>query len=200
MIFQRWISQLEGKELKILDVGGRYQPYRPLFENRVAQYIACDIVKTELVDVVANGELLPFAVNTFDVVIATQVFEYISRPHAAAEQIHAALKAGGTLLMSAVAVAPRFGDEEYWRFTPRGIRSILSAFNNVEIVPETSSIGGLLRIANVAMHNFAHFALVRSLHEVTVCPCLNLFGLALERLKLTRNDQFTPNFSVLAIK
>ncbi len=186
--------------MKILDVGGRYQPYRPLFGNHVARYVACDTLKTEFVDVVANGELLPFAANTFDVVIATQVLEYISRPRAAAEQIHAVLKPGGSLLMSAVAMAPRFGDEEYWRFTPRGIRSILSAFNNVQIVAETSSIGGLFRTANLATHTFAHFGILRKLHELTICPCLNFFGMALENLKLTRNDQFTPNYSVLAIK
>lgn len=200
IIFQRWIGRLGGRDLKILDVGGRYQPYRPLFGNHIAQYVACDILKTEFVDVVANGELLPFAANTFDVAIATQVLEYISLPHAAAEQIHTVLKPGGSLLMSAVAMAPRFGDEEYWRFTPHGIRSMLSAFNNVQIIAETSSIGGLCRTLNLATHTFAHFGILRKLHEFTVCPCLNLLGMAIENLKLTRNDQFTPNYSVLAIK
>jgi hypothetical protein len=29
---------------------------------------------------------------------------------------------------------------------------------------------------------------------------LNLIGLALEELRITGNDQFTPNYSVLAVK
>ncbi len=199
-IFQRWIGQFDERKLSILDIGGRYQPYRPLFAGRIGKYVACDILQTEVVDVVSSGEALPFAVDAFDVVIATQVFEYFRQPHRAAAEIHTALKPGGALLMSVASVAPRFVDEECWRFTPAGIRATLSLFSRVEIIPETSSLGGLLRTANVGLHTFAHNRLLRKLHEVTVCPCLNLLGMALENLRLTRNDQFTPNYSVLAIK
>ena len=76
VVFETWISRISGNALKILDIGGRYQPYRRLFGDRVDRYIACDILHTELVNVVASGESLPFAPDSFDVVIATQVFEY----------------------------------------------------------------------------------------------------------------------------
>jgi hypothetical protein len=114
--------------------------------------------------------------------------------------MHRVLKPEGALLMSVAACAPRFVDEERWRYLPRGIRSVLSSFSKVTITPETSSLGGLLRTLNVAMLNFAYFRLLRKCLEVTLCPCLNLAGLALENTKLTANDQFTPNYSVLAIK
>ena len=199
-IFQGWIAQFDEKKLSILDVGGRYQPYRPLFAGRVEQYVACDILQTDAVDVVGSGEALPFVANTFDVAIATQVFEYFREPHRAAAEIHAALKPGGTLLMSVASVAPRFVDEECWRFTPAGIRATLSLFSRIEIVPETLSLGGLLRTANLGGHTFARNRFLRKLHELTACPCLNLLGMVLENLKLTRNDQFAPNYSVLAVK
>src|SRR5690348_970223 len=67
IIFQRWIDSIAGNTLRILDIGGRYQPYRSLFGSRIGRYIACDILTTDLVDVIANGEALPFAPNTFDV-------------------------------------------------------------------------------------------------------------------------------------
>jgi SAM-dependent methyltransferase len=200
IIFKKWIHQLGKKGLRILDVGGRYQPYRPLFEDRIAQYIAVDVRHTGLVDVVGNCEYLPFAANTFDLVIATQVFDYFLRPHLAAEHIHRALRAGGTMLMSVAAFAPRFSDEEHWRLTPAGIRSTLSLFKRVEIVPETSSIGGLVRTLNVGLHSYTHFRPVRKAFELTICPLLNGLGLGLERLKLSKNDLFTPNYSVLAQK
>jgi len=199
-IFQRWISQLENKRLTILDIGGRYQPYRPLFAGRDLQYVACDILRTDAVDVVGSGESLPFAENAFDVAIATQVFEYFRQPHRAAAEIHATLKPGGALLMSVASFAPRFVDEECWRFTPAGIRATLSLFSHVEIIPETSSLGGLLRAANLGLHTLARYGFLQTVHEFTVCPCLNLLGTALENMKLTRNDQFTPNYCVLAIK
>src|SRR6476660_7774647 len=71
VIFQRWIASLAGESLSVLDVGGRYQPYRPLFGKRTRNYTACDIVRTELVNVVGSGEYLPFASEIFDVAIAT---------------------------------------------------------------------------------------------------------------------------------
>ena len=199
LIFKKWIDQLN-TNLAILDVGGRYQPYRPLFSDKTSRYLACDILQTELVDVIGRGELLPFAANTFDVVVATQVFEYFSDPHNAARQIHAVLKSGGCLMMSVAATAPRFVDDECWRFTPSGIRKILSSFSQVVIVPELSSIGGVVRTLNLAINTFARNKLLRALASVTVCPLLNLIGGALEALHLTTNDQFTPNYSVLAVK
>ncbi len=151
-------------------------------------------------DVVGSGDALPFAANTFDVAIVTQVLEYFANPGDAGAHIYSALKPGGKLLASVASFAPRFVDEECWRFTPRGIRESLSLFKKVEIVPETLSLGGLVRTLNLAMHTYAHFQAVRKIHEWTFCPLLNGLGLWLERLKLTNNDQFTPNYSVLAEK
>ena len=198
-IFEKWIDHLPAN-LAILDVGGRYQPYRPLFSEKARRYLACDILQTELVDVIGQGELLPFAPNTFDVVVATQVFEYFSNPHNAADQVHAVLKPRGCLMMSVAATAPRFVDDECWRFTPKGIRQVLSSFSSVIIVPELSSIGGVTRTLNLAINTFSRNKVLRSLASVTVCPLLNLIGAGLEALHITNNDQFTPNYSVLAIK
>lgn len=200
MIFRNWLQGLNRQNLTILDVGGRYQPYRPLFEERIARYVALDVLKTELVDVVGTGDLLPFAAETFDLVIATQVFEYFPEPYRAAEQMHSVLKPGGILLMSVAAVAPRFVDQEHWRFTPSGILSTLSSFRKIEVIPETYSGGGLIRTLNVFMHSLAHFGLLRRLTELSLCPLLNLVGLGVEGMKLTKNEQFTPNYSVLALK
>jgi SAM-dependent methyltransferase len=116
MIFDNWINRLAGDALKILDIGGRYQPYRRLFGDRVARYIACDILSSDLVDVMASGECLPFAADTFDVVISTQVFEYFQNPAKAGAEVYRVLKPGGVLLMSVASLAPRFVDEECWRF------------------------------------------------------------------------------------
>jgi len=150
--------------------------------------------------VVASGESLPFAENTFDVVISTQVFEYFGQPVEASAQVHRVLKPGGVLLMSVAAFAPRFVDEECWRFTPGGIRATLSQFSELDIVPETSSVGGLLRASNLWLHWLVRFSWARKPHGVTICPCLNLLALGLESAHLTNNEQFTANYSVLAKK
>jgi hypothetical protein len=103
-------------------------------------------------------------------------------------------------MMSVASLAPRFVDEECWRFTRGGIRATLSFFSSVEIIPETTSIAGLLRLLNLGLHSFTYYAPIRKLYELTICPCLNLIGLAVESAKLTSNDQFAANYSVLARK
>src|SRR5215467_3009633 len=67
--------------LTVLDIGGRYQPYRPLLEGKFKKYFALDVARTEFVSAVGSGEDIPFKSESFDVVIATGVFEYFRQPH-----------------------------------------------------------------------------------------------------------------------
>ena len=199
-IFSKWAQQLGRTNLTVLDIGGRYQPYRSLLGAGVTRYVAIDLIKTELVNVVANGEALPFVPKTFDVVIATQVLEYFREPSVAIKQIHAVLKPGGVLLASVAACAPRFVDEELWRFTGPGLRTLLSDFAKVEIVPELSSVGSVIRTMNLALDTFVRYKGARWVYRRTACPVLNVLGLAVEKLHLTSNDQFTANYSILAVR
>lgn len=199
LLFNEWFRTLPNN-LVVLDVGGRYQPYRPLLEGKIKRYVALDVEKTELVDVIGSGEAIPFADATFDLVIATVVFEYFEKPHQAAEEIRRILRPGSTLLVSVGAVAPRFVDEECWRFLPRGLRSVFSGFSSVTVVPEVRSPAGFCRFLNLTLHDFLKLRVLKVAYELTLCPVLNLLGLALEKAHLTNNDQWTGNYSVLAVK
>lgn len=199
-LIRQWIERLPLAGLVVLDVGGRYQPYRPLLQSRAKQYVALDILATELVDVVARGQQLPFAPNTFDVVIATGVFEYFPEPLVASREIHSVLKPGGLLIMSVGAVSPRFVSEEHWRYLRAGLEWTLSPFSQVEIVPETFTLGGLCRVVNAGLNICAKYEWVRQTFRLTLFPLINLVGLALEGLKLSTNDQLAGNYSALARK
>src|SRR5882672_8203040 len=131
LIFTEWIKRLPAQDLRVLDVGGRYQPYRPLLDGRVNRYFAVDVLKTPLVDAVSKGQELPFRDDTFDLVLATGVFEYFPEPKVAAEQIRRVLKPGGCLMMSVAAICPRAVDEEHWHYLPAGLRHTLSSFSKV---------------------------------------------------------------------
>lgn len=198
--FAAWAHQFQGEPLTILDIGGRYQPYRPLFDGSIKHYFALDLIQTEFVNVVADAEAIPFPPATFDLVIATQVFEYLRDPVATAKQIHAVLNPGGVLLASFAACTPRFVDDELWRFTGSGLRLLMQPFQTVEIVPELHSVAGLIRTVNLGLDTFVRYEIARRAYRLTVCPVLNLVGLSLEALKLTANDQFTTNYSVRAEK
>jgi SAM-dependent methyltransferase len=200
LIFSRWLKRFEGKNLMVLDIGGRYQPYRPLLVGRIDRYIAIDLIKTPLVTVVANGEALPFRPESFDMVIATQVMEYFREPVPAVRQIHAVLKPGGVLLASVAACTPRVVEEELWRFMRPGLLTMLAPFAQVEIAPELYSASSVLRTINLALNSFVRYEAVRAVSRRTVCPIINILGLAFEGLRVTSNDQFTANYSVFAVK
>jgi len=194
------VAEIPGDQLCVLDVGGRHQPYRPLLEGRIARYVGLDIQQTELVDVIASGEALPFAKGSFDVVIATQVFDYFAEPGRAGEQILSVLKPGGVLLASFPACTPRCAEEERWRFTTTAIRSVLGGFRQIEVVPEIFSLGGMARTMNQALDTFVRYESLRYIYRRTICPLINIKGMALEALKLSTNDQFTTNYSVRAVR
>src|SRR5215813_9845320 len=135
LILNDWLNSVPGDQLTVLDIGGRYQPYRSLLKDRVKRYMAIDILKTPFVDVIGRGEQLPFANDSFDLVIATGVFEYFPEPRAAAEEIRRVLNQNGTLVMSVASVFPRVVDEEHWHYQPAGLRYAFEKFKKIEIVP-----------------------------------------------------------------
>lgn len=199
LIFASYIPTLPNN-LTVLDIGGRLQPYRSLLEGRIAKYVALDVQSTEFVNVIGSGDQIPFRDATFDLVIATEVFPYIRYPEQAAAEIHRALKPGGSALVSVAAVAPRFGDEEYWRFLPRGLRAVFGSFSHVTITPEVSSLGGFCRLMNLGFHDLLRLGALKTMYEWTACPIINLLGLVLERARLSSNDQWTGNYNVIVVK
>ncbi len=198
-LFTNWVTRLDGSALRILDVGGRIQPYRSLFDGRVRSYYALDAVAGPSLSVVSRAEDLPLATGEFDVVLCTQVLEYVPSPQKVVDEMRRVLRPGGYLFLSVPAVFPRDSDPEYWRFLPSSLRLLLRDFSEVEIAAEGSTISGLLRTLNVSMILFTP-GIVRSILRYTVTPSLNALAVLLEGLARTDNDQLTANFSALARK
>src|SRR5580700_6496356 len=148
-IFDRWLAQLPAGELDVLDVGGQIQPYRALIANRLRRYLAVDLRVTPLVNVVARAEQLPLGDARFDLVICTQVLEYVAQPSSVFGEIHRVLRPGGALLLSVPSACPMDAEQECWRFLPQGLRRLLAGFTGVEIVAEGGSVVGFFRTMNV---------------------------------------------------
>ena len=199
-ILQSWLSRLPSQNLRVLDVGGRIQPYRSLLEGRLGGYYALDIQTTEFVNIVGRGEQMPLAAGEFDFVICTQVLEYVGDPSQIIAEICRVLKPGGQLFLTAPSVFPRDSDFDSWRFLPNSLRMLLVGFRQVEIVPEGSSISGLFRSICVCLVQFARPLLLGSLLRFTVVPFLNIAAAAMEWLLPNFNDCFTANYSVWARK
>jgi SAM-dependent methyltransferase len=198
-LFLRWTSSLPASGLRVLDIGGRLQPYRPLLGTRVARYLALDPHRSPLVNVIATGERMPFPDNSFDLVICTQVLEYIPSPPRLIEEAHRVLKPGAHLFLSAPAVFPRDSEQDLWRFTSAGLAALLSAFGEVTIEPEGSTIVGIGR--TLAFHTtLAKPAFMRRLLGLTVVPVINLGTVTIDAVLATSNDSFAVNYSAFAQK
>jgi SAM-dependent methyltransferase len=70
--------------------------------------------------------------GTFDVVICEQVIEHVIDPWKAAANLRGLCKAGGHVIVSTpflvrVHELPMYGMRDYWRFTPRGLRTLIES-------------------------------------------------------------------------
>jgi SAM-dependent methyltransferase len=197
-LLSKWLKDLHTEGLRVLDVGGRIQPYRPLIEDRLDRYVAIDPILEGLVDVVAVGENLPFPNDSFDVVICTQVLSYVSDPFRVVNEFHRVLKPEGSLLVSVPSFFPKHHDER-WRILPDGLRILLSGFSIVEVASEGHSAAGLCRTINHIVENLFVNRMARNLLSIFVIPFFNVTGMCLDRLS-RGNDHFTANISARAKK
>jgi SAM-dependent methyltransferase len=195
----KWLESIPDVRLKVLDVGGRIQPYRPLMEHRLQEYIAVDPQCEGLVDVVAFGEDMPFDNESFDVVLCTQSLGYASDPFQFIREIHRVLRPNGRLFLSVPAMFPCHHDER-WRILPDGLELLLADFSHFDIVPEGGSVAGVCRLANSCLHlAFSKNHFVWRVLANSVVPLLNAIGLKLDRFS-RGNHQLTTNYSAMARK
>jgi SAM-dependent methyltransferase len=199
-IFRQWLAGLEAGELDVLDVGGRTQPYRPFLKGRLRRYVAIDLRHTPLVDIVACGEQIPLATEQFDLVICTQVLQYVAEPAVVIAELHRVLKPGGHLILSVPAIFPRESDEDRWRFQPRSLKDLLHVFDGVQVVAEGSSISGFFRTVCICITMLVRPQILSQLLQFTFIPVLNLTAKSLEFVLAASNDEFAANFSAIARK
>lgn len=107
----------------------------------------------------------------YDVVICEQVLEHVVDPIRAAENLRGLCAAGGHVIVSTpflirVHELPLYGLADYWRFTPRGLRTLLE--HGGLVVDQVGSWGNRSCIAG----NFDHWPAHRRRHSLRDEPNL----------------------------
>jgi SAM-dependent methyltransferase len=198
-LFSEWLQKLPEGPLRVLDVGGRIQPYRALLKGREGSYIAVDPQVTGLVNVVAVGENLPLKDESVDLVLCTGMLCYAKDPVRVIAEIRRVLIPGGTLLLGVPAMHPYHAENDRWRFFPDGLRILLSGFSHVEIRPEGHSVSGFCSILTIWLDLFTEkWALRKAVKEVLI-PTLNRIGEHCDRW-CGSNISLTTSFSAFAQK
>ena len=98
----------------------------------------------------------------------------------AIKQIHSVLKPGGVLLASVASCAPRFVEEERWRFTRPGLNTffrICESGDNSRAVQRRECRSD----HESALDTFVRYEKARWVYRRTACPLLNILVLRLKK-------------------
>lgn len=116
----QYIELLDPRRLTAAEISGDTHAHRPWREYSALMYPGFDLCA-------------PLAIGRrFDVVICEQVLEHVVDPCAAAENLRGLCTAGGHVIVSTpflikVHELALFLMRDYWRFTPRGLETLLES-------------------------------------------------------------------------
>jgi SAM-dependent methyltransferase len=173
-------SRIPGDQLRVLDLGCGRKPYAPVFVGRCRRYLGVDVEMGSAADVLAVGEHLPFAGASFDVVLCTQVLEHDPEPQRTVDEARRVLAKGGTLILSTHGVWFKHGDADYWRWTDAGLRRVMAAFEQVDVLNCGGQYSALFQLLNL-------YADPLPVGRRFLYLANNLLGIALDRILPAQN-------------
>ncbi len=133
----------------ILEIGGGSvkgnHSYTDLFPNRHT----FDIDPKREPDTIGDAHELPFEDSSFEFILCTEVLEHLHSPQKAIDEMYRILKPKGTLILTTRFIYPLHDvPYDYYRYTKYGLVYLFTAWNDIEIIPETdsfSAIGALIQ-------------------------------------------------------
>jgi len=198
----RILPKLEGA---ILDAGCGTKPYRNQ-ATRANLYVGIDASPGARADVrtPANGTW-PFADNSFDAVLCTQVLEYVDLSQTVGE-ICRVLKPGGTTVVTAPFLHPHEPGHDCRRFTTTGLRELFQEKFEILQVRAQGGAGSVLGLFllgwfNSQMNFHAWTRLLKGVCFplwIPFCLVVNGLGHFLDRIDAT--GTYYPNVLLIARK
>ena len=102
---------------------------------RVAGMVNLDVYPGDAVDVVYDGDEIPFRDATFDVIISQEVFEHIADPQAALDEVARVAKPGAQFFLQLRFIIGFLSPPgDYWRFTSRGIQIFVESTGKFRVI------------------------------------------------------------------
>lgn len=134
--------ELDYATLRVLDIGSSIGSYDKRAEfrgaraglTRAERYVSLDISAAARPHVVADAHSLPFADESFDVVLANNVIEHLSDPADGVSEMRRVLAPNGQLLYTIPFLYPvHEAPHDYTRFTRYGLERLFRDFSAVQI-------------------------------------------------------------------
>ncbi len=144
----------------VLVLGAGHDPYRSYLSS------ASDVITTDisdeygLIDQIADAHNLPFDDAVFDCVVANEVFEHLTDPVKACDELFRVLKPGGRAVISIPFMFHVHGDPfDFTRFTGNGLHRLFREFSSVSIEEMGARIHVISDILTTAYKPLALFRL-----------------------------------------
>ncbi len=130
---------------RLLDLGAGTKPYELLYRDFFSDCTSVDVPQsphdTSSVDVMASADDLPFAAESFDCVLATEVLEHCPDPAAVVREIARVLRPGGRAFVTTPFLVPLHEMPwDFYRYTPSALRHLAETFGlSVETIKPRGS-------------------------------------------------------------
>jgi SAM-dependent methyltransferase len=182
---------------KVLDIGGRLTSRRGRFVppvHRVSSWVIINLDSTEGAHVLGGLPHLPFSMSSFNVVICTEVLEYVGDVEAAVEDIARVLDPNGVAFISVPFLHRSHGDKAYdkRRFTRNYLEDLFAIhFHDLRI----EAMGGLAAVIfDLFWSRFKHIRCLRPFlrfvgrmiaqrHDYSVEDCTGFFIVATKPIR-----------------
>lgn len=136
---------------RLLDSGCGNQPFRDWYAPLVDEIICLDAAPLPGVDVIGFADQLPFADQSFDTLLVTEVLEHVGDAELAVAEIRRVLRPGGHAIITIPYLYPTHeAPYDFRRFTHFGLRGILER-HDLEVVTIDAKGGGVLLVAHLVV-------------------------------------------------
>jgi SAM-dependent methyltransferase len=189
-IYRDLRKHLAGFSGRLLDIGCGNSPFRHLLDPTISKYQGIDVERASSFGyrnpqtIYYDGKVIPFADQSFDAFLCTEVLEHVLDPSELIGEMHRVLKPGGLGIIT-IPWSARFHYQpfDYHRYTPSALEAIFQPFASQKISSRGTDISSIaskiavgyirniLRIKPSNMKNFL-FTPFRVLNVVLVTPIL----------------------------
>lgn len=125
----------------LLDFGGGSKPYQNLFVKS-QNYFSIEVLSNKenlKTDVYYNGSKLPFADNTFDSILCSEVFEHVENINEVVLELFRVLKPGGKMIVTTPFMCIEHEmPSDFRRFSFNGLKSLM--INNNFIILKSQKL------------------------------------------------------------
>jgi SAM-dependent methyltransferase len=131
---------------RLLDVGAGERPYEPWYGPRCSHAVSTDVAPHDGLSTRSMAEALPFADDSFDVVLLTEVLEHVDDHARTLDEVVRVLAPGGTVVVTVPFMYPvHEAPHDHRRFTHHGLEHLL--VERGLIVEDLGAKGGAAALA-----------------------------------------------------